>query len=87
MKNRRFVCAATHAGYITYQGLSGRVRTGCPNMPAHKSKYCNSHKPIIAEVSNSDNSDSVHHEEPVGLITGKRTTRTSTHYQVSQALL
>lgn len=77
MKNRRLVCAATHAGYTEYKGLSGRVRTGCPNMPAHKSQYCTLHKPCIAAKDTICQTS-----EPVGIITGKRSTRTSTLYEV-----
>ena len=40
---------ALHPEYIVrYQVLSGRVKTGCPNIPAHKSKYCSLHKEILA---------------------------------------
>lgn len=75
MKNHRDVCCATYAGYAEYKGLPGRVRTGCPNTPAYKSAYCSVHKPAMA----TDKGDK---EEPVGLITGKRMTRSTTMYQV-----
>jgi len=76
MKNHRDVCSATNAGYVEYKGLPGRVRTGCPNTPSFKSSYCNEHKPTMAACS--DNTK----EEPVGLILGKRITRSTTLYQV-----
>ena len=48
IKNHRDVCLATYAGYVEYKGLPGKVQTGCPNTPAHKSPYCSLHKPVIA---------------------------------------
>ena len=39
MKNQRDVCNAREAGYIEYEGLLGRVETGCMNTPAFKSRY------------------------------------------------
>lgn len=82
MKNHRYICYATNAGYIEYQGLPGRVRTGCPNTPGYKSLYCAIHKPVIAVPTGGDNSDHTDNTEPVALIIGKRQTRTSTLYQV-----
>ena len=38
-KNSHEVCLATHAGYAGFSGLHGRVRTGCPNTPGHKSRW------------------------------------------------
>ncbi len=88
MKNHRDVCFATNAGYVEYQGLHGRVRSGCPNTPCHKSRYCTVHKPAIAipqqeqEVGTSTLS-SMTSEGEVGMIIGKRNTRQSTLYEVS----
>lgn len=85
MKNHRDVCCASYAGYAEYKGLPGRVRTGCPNTPAFKSAYCSIHKPVMAaphsDGQGDDDNDT--REEPIGLILGKRITRTSTMYQVS----
>jgi hypothetical protein len=83
MKNHRDVCCATNAGYSEYTGLPGRVRTGCPNTPAYKSAYCDVHRPAMG----THHFDGGAKDEPVGLIIGKRTTRTSTMFQVSSARL
>ena len=45
MKNRRDVCMAWEAGYIEYEGLEGKIKTGCINTPEQKSQYCTLHKP------------------------------------------
>lgn len=79
MKNHRSVCRATAAGYTEYTGLPGRVQIGCTNTPAYKSVYCDLHKPTIA---NAAESDKIIGKTPVGLITAKRETRSSTLYQV-----
>ena len=77
-------------------GLAGQLRTGCPNTPAYKSLYGNVHKPSMAqphmsEALEDDGSQPMVDEiksyagpaqEPVGLITGKKSTRNSTFYQV-----
>lgn len=44
MKNRRHVCNARDAGYIEYDGLPGKVKTGCMLTPEYKSRYCSNHK-------------------------------------------
>ena len=89
MKNHRAVCSATHAGYIEYKGLPGRVRSGCQNSPAFDSSFCVVHKPVLAvpqriHIEGEDNIVDVTktEEEPVGIIMNKRTTRSSTLYQV-----
>ena len=95
MKNHRCVCCATYAGYAEFKGLSGRVRTGCPNTPAFKSPYCSIHKPMIAvpqciQIPDDDNDgemlssepSQVSTEEPAGIIVEKRVTRSSTYYKV-----
>lgn len=94
MKNNREVCFATMAGYAEFSGLVGKIRTGCPNTPSYKSRYCSLHSPITvipqeAQFSN-DGDELVAHlnqerqseEQHAAIITGKRTTRTSTFYQV-----
>lgn len=40
MKNHRDICAARLAGYAEYEGLPGRITTGCTNTPQLKSRYC-----------------------------------------------
>jgi len=38
MKNQRDVCNAREVGYVEYPGLPGRIKTGCMNTPAYKSR-------------------------------------------------
>ena len=44
MKNQRDVCLAKDAGYISYPGLPGRIKTGCMATPGFKSRFCLQHK-------------------------------------------
>ena len=85
---------ATKAGHVGFKGLTGQVQTGCPNTPGFKSLYCSLHKPAMVqpqrcEVSedgdgkgqlraNNIKSSPGSVQEPVGLITGKTSTRNST---------
>lgn len=89
MKNHRNVCFATNAGYVEFNGLPGRVRTGCPNSPSYASLYCSLHKPMLAVAHHGDADGNPINltgksaeKEPVGLVVGKRETRASTLYQV-----
>lgn len=88
MKNNREVCYAVDAGYAEYGNLPGRVKTGCPNTPAHKSRYCSIHAPLVTSVKVSadgneqSTSSSTDEERVAGIITSKRTTRNSILYQV-----
>ena len=85
MKNHRDICFASNAGTASFKGLNGHVRIGCQNTPAFKSRYCSLHCPTVAkplgEGADSDNGRDKE-EDQVALIIGKRTTRTSTLYQV-----
>ena len=78
MKSRRAVCSPTHAGYIEYKGLPGRVRSGCQNTPTQDSSFCALHKPTLAMPQKVDSPDfgsstTVNTEkEPVGIIVNKR---------------
>ena len=47
MKNHRDVCSAIEVGFITFQGLPGKVKTGCQLTPDVRSRYCSKHKPHI----------------------------------------
>ena len=76
MKNNREVCFAVDAGYTEFSGLPGRVKTGCPNTPGFKSRYCPLHAKLA--VTNHDDSKA----EKLGIIVDKRVTRNSTSYQV-----
>jgi len=80
MKNHRNVCCATTAGYTTYNGLQGKVQTGCPNTPAYRSPYCTVHKPVVSVQKGAD--AGTNKEKPVGLVIAKKETRNSTFYQV-----
>ena len=85
LKNHRDVCFATSAGVASFKGLDGQVRIGCQNTPAFKSRYCPLHLPMIGKPlgdNESSSSRSSSEEDQIALITGKRTTRTSTLYQV-----
>ena len=91
MKNHRYVCAARQAGYAEFKGLIGRIQTGCPKTPAHKSPYCSVHKPSVGVrhnhmecdgTSTSNKAVSTSEEHPVGMIIDKRITRNSTLYEV-----
>ena len=78
-----------NAGYMEYDGLPGKVRTGCPHTPQYMSRYC---KPAIATVQNIKPDDETpqsltSHEDPVGLIVNKRVTRSSTLYEVFPTIL
>ena len=92
MKNHRYVCCATYAGYAEFEGLNGKIRTGCPNTPAFKSSFCGVHAPTVAvcqsllddEIVPEDTqmSASSSEKQPVGLIIDKRVTRNSILYKV-----
>lgn len=95
MKNHRAVCATSHAGYIVYKDIPGQVRSGCQNSPAFDSSFCTLHKPVLAmpqhvqlQHATSEGGEltlDTHkaEEEPVGIITNKRKTRSSTFYEVN----
>ena len=87
MKNHRDVCFAASAGYVEYKGLTGRVRTGCPNTPEFKSHYCALHRPAVIPKRDSigtgiATSSTSLAEEQVGMIIGKRETRNCILYEV-----
>ena len=85
MKNHRDVCFATNAGVASFNGLDGQVRIGCQNTPAFKSRYCPLHSPTTRKVTGDGEGSEINsneEEEQIALIVGKRTTRTSTLYQV-----
>ena len=77
MKNRHDVCAATEAGFIEYEGLPGVIKTGCQLSPGYQSKYCYHHAPRVTRAGNNDTEEDI-----IKLITGKKTTRNGTYYQV-----
>jgi len=80
MKNHRSVCAASEAGYIEYDGLPGRVKTGCTNTPEQKSRFCHLHKPR-ALISVSDKQNTI-----IESILEKKETRSITYYKVKHIM-
>ena len=47
LKNHRDVCLAKEAGFITFQGMPGKVKTRCPLTPELRSRYCYLHEPRV----------------------------------------
>ena len=43
LKNRRDACLAKDAGFKSYPGLPGHVKSGCMSTPSFKSRYCKQH--------------------------------------------
>ena len=54
MKNYRDVCHAKDAGYVKFEGLDGSIKTGCPESPGFKSRYCVDHKNQACDLLSSD---------------------------------
>ena len=76
MKNHRSVCAASEAGYLQYDGLPGRVKTGCTNTPEQRSRFYHLHKPR-ALTSPSSSANTV-----IESVLEKKLTRSITYYKV-----
>ena len=73
--------------HLKYDGLSGGVKTGCPNTPEYKSRYCSLHIPFVARSSpvHFSNEPSITNsvaESTVAMIIDKRQIRQSTFYKV-----
>ena len=91
MKNHRDVCAAKEAGYAEFDGLPGKVKTGCPNTPQLLSRYCPTHSPTVfvphnfqagEDVSTAPRQAVVMQEEQIAYVVNKKETRQTTFYQV-----
>ena len=89
MKNHRDVCFATCAGYTEFDGLPGKIMSGCPNTPDFKSCFCSLHKATAVIPQEVDSQQLVmdkiadsNVESPAAMILGKRSTRHSNFYQV-----
>ena len=92
MKNHRDVCSAHEAGYAEFNGLPGKVKTGCPNTPQPMSRYCPAHTPTVFtpqwldpgdDVSDSSSLQAIpSHKDQVAYIVSKKTTRHTTFYEV-----
>lgn len=85
-KNHRDVCKAKDAGYITFDGLPGQVKTGCQKSPALKSRYCSLHKPRVCTLTKLPEEGSTEEagkkEGIIEMILEKRTTRNTTYFKV-----
>lgn len=92
MKNHRDVCKARDAGFTTFDGLPGQVKTGCQKTPDYKSRYCCLHKPracILSELP-EDSEDGCtqlanteqKREGVVEMILEKKITRSTTYFKV-----
>ena len=79
MKNHRDVCLATEAGYAKFNGLPGKVKTGCPNTPHLNSRFCSVHTPTAFNPEGE--STAAVNVETKGQ--HKKTTRNTTFYQAS----
>lgn len=77
-KNNRPVCAAGDAGYVEFEGLNGKVKTGCMNTPEQQSLFCTIHNPrqMLADTATQGNL------RVVEMILKKKTTRNTTFYEV-----
>ena len=53
MKNHRDICLAKDAGYISYPGLPGHIKTGCTASLAYKSRYCQQHEARSCKIPTS----------------------------------
>lgn len=91
MKNHRDVCAASEAGYAEFNGLPGKIKTGCTNTPQLKSRYCPAHTPTafrrqVVDINSEDAECATLQpsakEDQVAYIVGKKKTRQNTFYEV-----
>lgn len=75
---------AKDAGVTRYGGLTGTVKTGCPNTPAYKSRYCKDHihQSPMYDKCNTPGGSEVEKGDVVELLLAKKVTRNETYYQV-----
>ena len=79
---------AWEAGYIEYEGLEGKITTGCMNTLEQKSKYCTLHKPRACDPTTSHCSEETPPEPQVSgggivqRVLDKKATRKVTYYKV-----
>ena len=79
---------AKEAGNAEYKGLPGKIRTGCPNTPDLKSRFCSKHRPTTVTPQCSqptklqDEASQGQSKEQQEIIIDKETTRQSTIYEV-----
>ena len=65
LKNHRDVCMAKEAGFVTFQGLPGKIKTGCLMTPDYKSRYCFLHKARVCQKPINDTEDNQNVEEDI----------------------
>ena len=88
MKNHRDVCKAGEAGFVTFDGLPGQVKTGCQKIPDYKSRYCCLHKPHVCTLSELPKDAELKRDEGVvEMILEKKTTRNITYYKVHRSII
>ena len=80
-----FVLVATSGGWLTFDELPGKIKTGCQLTPVWQSKYCYDHAPHVHNKVMKV-SEPYCPEEVVQIITGKKQTRNGTYYQVQLLL-
>ena len=68
------LCAAGDAGYTEYNGLAGKVKTGCMNTPQQQSLYCNVHG--TRQIKGGG------YQKVCEMILKSKTTRNATFYDV-----
>ena len=73
---------AKEAGYVTFQGLPGKVKTGCALTPELRSRYCALHKPRVCAKPLDDENTTCDGEDIAEMIVEERVTRSGTHYKV-----
>lgn len=94
MKNRRDVCAATEAGYLEYEGLPGKIKSGCQLTPLQSHKYCYFHAARVFKpesqsqlLPNTECSRRGDFEEGIiKFIISKKQMRSGTYYQVIEVI-
>ncbi len=98
MKNRRDVCHAKNAGFISFDGLDGSVKTGCTVTPSFKSRFCSNHVNHACSVTQTERKNSElendecdevqvpssdqNFKDIAEMLLAKKETRTKTYYQV-----
>ena len=86
MKNHRYVCMAKDASFIEFEGLPGRIVSGCNRIPVYKSRYCNDHKERACCVTLKEPTEGIPPSQAenavVEMVLGKKVTRTCTYYKV-----
>lgn len=93
MKNRRDVCMAHDAGYTTYEGLPGVLKTRCMNSPELRARHCTLHRvracnPYTGVDEDEDAPEcSESRDKVVEMILDKKTTRKANYYQVNLCLI